>query len=153
MNILLFGAGGAIGQAIAAELTGRGHAVTGITRSGEPVEELGIQFIAGDATDPATVATLTQGVGAVVSAAGPLVAVARGLTEGMRMSGASRLVVAGGADDRALSEVYLAADDLDWTYLSPAAGTRKISTGDFAVAVADVIDNGGPLRQQVTVAS
>jgi uncharacterized protein len=148
MNILLFGASGAIGQAVAAELTRRGHAVTGITRSGERVEELGIQFIPGDASDPATVGTLTQGVGAVVSAAGP--AVAEGLAEGMGISGARRLIVAGDADARDLGEVYQAAGDLDWTYVRPAASA---SPEAFAAAVADAVDNGGPLRQQVTVAS
>jgi uncharacterized protein len=71
MNILVFGASGAIGQAIAAELLDRGHSVTGITRSGQPVDGLDIQVIAGDAADPAQVGRLAQGVDAVVSAVGP----------------------------------------------------------------------------------
>lgn len=71
MNILVFGASGAIGQAIAAELLDRGHSVTGITRSGQPVEGLDIQVIPGDAVDPAQVGRLAQGVDAVVSAVGP----------------------------------------------------------------------------------
>jgi uncharacterized protein YbjT (DUF2867 family) len=60
MKILLFGASGAIGRAAAAELLDRGHAVTGITRSGAPVDGLDVQVIAADATDPAIVSTLTQ---------------------------------------------------------------------------------------------
>jgi putative NADH-flavin reductase len=218
MNILLFGASGAIGQAAAAELLDRGHAVTGITRSGAPVDGLDIQVIAGDATDPAIVSTLTQGVGAVLSTAGPrrpepegdgdadpagaLVEVARGLTEGMRIAGSRRLVVTGGAGSlrtpsgellmgtpefpaawrpvaqahaRALDEVYRAAGDLDWTCVSPAAliepgertgryrtggddlltdgnGVSRITIADFAVALADVIEAGAPLRRRITVA-
>jgi uncharacterized protein len=217
MNILLFGASGTIGQAAAAELLGRGHAVTGITRSGGPVDGLDIQVIAADATDPAIVSTLTQQVGAVLSAVGPrwpdadgdgadpagaLVEVARGLTEGMRVAGTRRLVVTGGAGGlrtasgarlmdtpdfpaawrpvaaahaRALDEVYRLADDLDWTCVSPAAliepgertgryrtggddlltdgsGVSRITIADFAVALADVIDTGAPLRQRITVA-
>jgi putative NADH-flavin reductase len=224
MNILLFGASGTIGQAAAAELLGRGHAVTGVTRSGGPVDGLDIQVIAADATDPAIVSTLTQGVGAVLSTAGPrrpepegdrdddpdgggdpagaLVEVARGLTEGMRIAGSCRLVVTGGAGSlrtpsgellmdtpefpaawrpvaqahaRALDEVYRAADDLDWTCVSPAAligpgertgryrtggddlltdgnGVSRITIADFAVALADVIEAGAPLRRRITVA-
>ncbi len=185
MNILLFGASGAIGQAAAAELLDRGHAVTGVTRSGTPVSGLDIQFIAADATDPAIVSTLTQEVGAVLSTIGPrrpgpdgdggdpagaLVDVARGLTEGMQIAGASRLVVTGGAGSlrtasgerlmdtpdfpaawrpvaeahaRALDEVYRAADDLDWTCVSPAAliepGER---TGRYRTGGDDLLTDG-----------
>jgi uncharacterized protein len=107
MNILVFGASGAIGQAITAELLGRGHSVTGITRAGQPIDGLDIQVIAGDAADPAQVGRLTQGVDAVVSAVGPrrgdedeadsLLGAARGLVEGMQAAGALRLVIVGGA--------------------------------------------------------
>lgn len=217
MNILLFGASGAIGRAVAAELLDRGHAVTGITRSGAPIEGLDIQVIPGDATDPATVGTLAQGVGAVVSAVGPrrpdqdgaagdpadeLLSVAQGLVEGMHIAGSRRLVVTGGAGSlqvapgvrlmdtpdfpapwravaqahaRALDEIYRPAPDLDWTYVSPAAliepgertghyrtggddlltdgnGESRISIPDFAVALADVVDNEAPLRQRISVA-
>lgn len=217
MKILLFGVSGAIGQAAAAELLDRGHAVTGITRSGAPVDGLDVQVIPADATDPAIVSTLTQEVGAVLSAIGPrrpdpdgaggdpadaLVEVARGLTEGMQMAGARRLVVTGGAGSlrtasgerlmdtpgfpaawrpvaaahaRALDEVYRVAGDLDWTCVSPAAliepgertghyrtggddlltdenGVSRITIADFAVALADVIEAGAPLRRRITVA-
>jgi uncharacterized protein len=118
MNILVFGASGAIGQAITAELLGRGHSVTGITRAGQPIDGLDIQVIAGDAADPAQVGRLAQGVDAVVSAVGPrrgddgeggeedggredeaesLLGAARGLIEGMQAADARRLVIVGGA--------------------------------------------------------
>jgi uncharacterized protein len=154
MNILVFGASGAIGQAIAAELLDRGHSVTGITRSGQPVDGLDIQVIAGDAADPAQVGRLAQGVDAVVSAVGPtrsgddsqakdgrddsgqtpeaasLLAAARGLVEGMQGAGAERLVIVGGAGS-----------------LEAAPGVRLVDTPDFhqawkpaALAHARVLD-------------
>jgi uncharacterized protein len=160
MNILVFGASGAIGQAIAAELLDRGHSVTGITRSGQPVDGLDIQVIAGDAADPAQVGRLAQGVDAVVSAVGPtrggdgsqaggsqassgqsddaertpeadsLLAAASGLIEGMQAAGAERLVIVGGAGS-----------------LEAAPGVRLVDTPDFhqawkpaALAHARVLD-------------
>jgi putative NADH-flavin reductase len=79
------------------------------------------------------------------------------------------------AHARALDEIYRPAEDLDWTYVSPAAliepgertgryrtggddlltdgsGESRISIPDFAVALADVVDNEAPLRQRITVA-
>jgi len=107
MKILVFGAGGAIGQEITAELLRRGHSVVAVTRTGAPVDGQDVQVIQGDAADPASVATLAQGVDAVVSAVGPrrgseddeesLVGAARGLVDGLRMAGTRRLVVVGGA--------------------------------------------------------
>jgi uncharacterized protein len=157
MNILVFGASGAIGQAIAAELLDRGHSVTGITRSGQPVDGLDIQIIAGDAADPAQVGRLAQGVDAVVSAVGPtrggdqaggdqagggpddsgrtpeadsLLAAASGLIEGMQAADAHRLVIVGGAGS-----------------LEAAPGVRLVDTPDFhqawkpaALAHARVLD-------------
>jgi putative NADH-flavin reductase len=72
-------------------------------------------------------------------------------------------------------DVYRVASDVDWTYVSPAAviapGARKgryrtggdhllvdaagrsqISAEDFAIAVVDLLENGGHLRERVTFA-
>ena len=124
MKILVFGASGAIGQEITAELLRRGHSVVGVTRTGAPVDGQDVQVISGDAADPASVATVTQGVDAVVSAVGPrrgseddeksLVGAARGLVDGLRMSGTRRLVVVGGAGS-----------------LEVAPGQRLVDTPDF----------------------
>ena len=54
MNILLFGGGGAIGQATTAELLARGHTVTGVTRSSAPIGGLDVQVVPADAADPAS---------------------------------------------------------------------------------------------------
>ncbi|MGP3935403.1 NAD(P)-dependent oxidoreductase [Nonomuraea sp. KM88] len=145
MKILLFGATGMLGQRIAAELAGRGHDVTGLSRSG-PVK--------GDVRDAAT---LAKGHDAVISAIAPprdgtepgppFLAANRALIEGVRAAGVRRLIVVGGAGSlkvpsgvdlvdtpgfpeslkkealaaRAALELYREVTDLDWTYVSPAA--------------------------------
>ena len=212
MKILVFGVGGAIGQEITVELLRRGHSVVAVTRAGAPIDGLDLQVVQGDAADPASVATLAQGVDAVVSAVGPrrgsenneesLLGAARGLTDGLRMAGTRRLVVVGGAGSlevapgqrlvdtpdfhpawkptalahaKALDEVYRAAGDLDWTYVSPAAliepgertgsyrtggdqlltdeaGNSRITIPDYAIAIADVVESGDAVRRRITVA-
>ncbi|MCX4783812.1 NAD(P)-dependent oxidoreductase [Streptomyces sp. NBC_01264] len=109
MNILLFGASGHIGSAIAGELLSRGHAVTGVTRTGEIAGNghEGLKVIAGDATSADTVAELSAGYDAVASAVGPklgvdddhkiIVGAANALIEGLTRSGVRRVVVLGGA--------------------------------------------------------
>jgi putative NADH-flavin reductase len=108
MRVLLFGAGGNIGQPIAAELLRRGHTVTAATRSGKvDLTDPGLTTLAGDAADPAEVATLAQGHDAIVSAVGPshhgsddprmVVRAAEALVDGARRAGVRRLIVVGGA--------------------------------------------------------
>ncbi|MFJ3928314.1 NAD(P)-dependent oxidoreductase [Streptomyces sp. NPDC090022] len=111
MKILLFGASGNIGSAIADELLSRGHQVTGVTRSGRiegSADREGFTVVAGDATDADTVAELSgQGYDLIASAVGPrvgaeddrkiIVGAAKALIEGLGRSGARRLVVLGGA--------------------------------------------------------
>jgi hypothetical protein len=120
----------------------------------------------------------------------------------LRLAGTRRLIVVGGAGSlevapgqrlvdtpdfhpawkpaalahaRALDEIYRAADDLDWTYVSPAAviepgertgsyrtggdqlltdeaGDSRISIPDYAIAIADLLDSGGAVRRRITVA-
>ena len=213
MKVVVFGASGIIGRAIASELLERGHTVTAATRSGAPVEGLVVRVVTGDAADPRSVARLAQGQDAVASATGPrrdgsedpeesLGRAARGLTEGLRRAGVPRLVVVGGAGSlevtpglrlmdtpdyppawkptalahaRVLDEVYRGLDDLDWTYVSPAAaigpgdrtgefrvggdqlltdeaGVSRISVPDFAIAVVDELEDGEAFRRRITVA-
>jgi putative NADH-flavin reductase len=211
MKVAVFGAGGAIGRAITAELLARGYMVRAVTRSGAPIEGLVVPVATGDAADPVSVARLAAGQDAVVSAVGPrrdaedeqdsLVGAARGLIDGLRKGGVRRLVVVGGAGSlqvapgmrlvdapdfpaaakpvalahAAALDVYRDVEDLDWTYVCPAAviepgertgafriggddllsdaaGESRISIPDFAIAVADVLERGEAIRRRITVA-
>ncbi|PRX58655.1 hypothetical protein B0I32_122117 [Nonomuraea fuscirosea] len=158
MKILLFGATGMVGQRIAAELSDRGHEVTGVSRRG-PVK--------GDIHDTAT---LAKGYDAVISAIGPardvdepeqpFLDANRALLDGLRAAGVSRVIVVGGAGSlqvapgldlvdtpefpdaykkealaaRSALRMYREVDDLDWTFVCPAIviapGER---TGTFRV--------------------
>jgi uncharacterized protein len=128
MKVLVFGASGVIGRAIAAELLERGHTVTAASRSGAPVEGLVVQTVTGDARDPGSVARLSAGQDAVASAIGPrhgtgedpedsLLAAARGLADGLRRAGVRRLMVVGGAGS-----------------LEVAPGQRLVDSPDFPPA-------------------
>lgn len=199
MKILVFGATGMIGQRVTAELTTRGHDVTGVSRSG-PVK--------GDVRDAAT---LAKGYDAVVVAIAPprdgtepeppFLDANRALIDGLRAAGVSRVVVVGGAGSlqiapgldlvdtpgfpeiykkeakagRAVLGLYREVTDLDWTYVSPAAeiapgdrtgtyrigrdtllsddqGRSFITAEDYAVAIADELDEHAHPRTRITVA-
>jgi putative NADH-flavin reductase len=135
------------------------------------------------------------------SDAEPFVAAAKALIDGARNAGVTRLVVVGGAGSllgpsgtrlvdgpefpaawkanalaqAAALDVYRAVDDLDWTYVSPAAligpgerlgryrrgtehlvvdenGDSRISYADYAVAIVDELERGEAKKQRITVA-
>ncbi|MER7543968.1 NAD(P)-dependent oxidoreductase [Actinomadura sp.] len=152
MKILLIGATGMIGSRIAAEARRRGHEVTGVTRSGAE------GTARAEASDAAAVAALAAGHDAAVlsvppprdgsETTGPLLAITRGVLDGLREAGVRRLIVVGGAgslevapgvrlvDTPEFPEIYknealaaaeqlgvirAEAGDLDWTFISPAA--------------------------------
>jgi uncharacterized protein len=151
MRILLIGASGMIGSRIAAEARGRGHEVTGVTRSGKDGTTVA------EASDAPAIAALAAGHDVVVFTVAmreleaplePLLAAGRGVFEALRTAGVRRLVVIGGAgslevapgvrliDTPEFPEIYkpeasahaelfdvirAEAGDLDWTYVSPAA--------------------------------
>jgi putative NADH-flavin reductase len=199
MKIVLFGATGMIGTRIAAEAAGRGHHVTGVNRGGTG------GAVAGDATRPGSVAELASGHDAIVSAthidADNALPTAEGLLAGARSSGVRRIVVVGGAGSlevapgvqlvdtpdfpeawrsmasahRDALALYRAADDLEWTYISPAAmiapgertgvfrlgtdqlltdaeGQSRISAEDYAVALVDELEKGAAIRKRITLA-
>lgn len=108
MKIALFGAGGAIGQSIAAEALSRGHQVTAVARdpSTFKLAHEKLTVVKGDAADAESVSKAVANHDAAVSAVGPtgentdqgfLVKVAHSLTNGLTKAGVSRLVVVGGA--------------------------------------------------------
>lgn len=148
MKILLIGATGMIGSRIAAEARRRGHEVTGVTRSGAE------GTARAEASDAAAVAGHDAAVLSVPpprdgsETTGPLLAITRGVLDGLREAGVRRLIVVGGAgslevapgvrlvDTPEFPEIYknealaaaeqlgvirAEAGDLDWTFISPAA--------------------------------
>lgn len=72
MKVLLTGATGYIGSAVADALRGAGHDVSGLARNDAAAERLsamGVEPVRGDFTDPPTVAAATRAADGVVSAA------------------------------------------------------------------------------------
>ena len=194
MNIVVFGATGMIGTRIAAELKQRGHAVTAATRA-----------TGADVTDPPSVASVgADAVVSAVSARGmsyTLADVAPALVAGVREAGVRRLLVVGGASSLEVApgkrlldtpdfpeewkpeaiahtkalDYYRSVEDLDWTFVSPAAfiqpgertgryrlggdqllvddnGNSEVSAEDYAIAIADLLEKGGRERERITVA-
>jgi putative NADH-flavin reductase len=196
MKIVVFGPTGMIGSEIVAELRRRGHDVTGASRA-NGVDITDADAVAGAVRghDLAICAISARGVDYTLSD------VARALITGMRGGAVRRLVVVGGAgslevapgvrlvDTPDFPEAYVAearqaadalgvfreVDDLDWTYVSPAAlihpgertgsyrlggdqllvdaaGNSEISAEDFAIAIADLVESGAHAQERVTTA-
>ncbi|MEO8908861.1 MAG: NAD(P)-dependent oxidoreductase [Gemmatimonadaceae bacterium] len=110
MKIVVFGATGNIGRRIVTEALRRGHDVTGAVRDPDAVTspDPRVRLVRGDATDASSVASVTRGADAVVSAISPrpnarglpaprLTDNARALIEGLRKAGVKRVVFVGGA--------------------------------------------------------
>lgn len=199
MKILLFGATGMIGQRIAAELTHRGHEVTAVSRKG-PVKG-DVHDAATLAKDYDAVVSAIAPPRDGTEPEPPFLDANRALIEGVRAAGVRRLIVVGGAGSlqiapgqdlvdtpdfpelykkeskaqRSALGLYREVEDLDWTYISPAAeiapgertgvyriggdtlladseGRSFISAEDYAVAVADELENGAHPRKRITVA-
>ena len=195
MRIAVYGATGAIGSAIVKEATARGHHVTGISRHGGDLtgDALDPTFTAGvadkhdvvvSAIGPSrtqddgtrfadSIANLANTLGQrrllVVGGAGSLTIDGVRLLDTPQFPEAYKAEALKGADTLAL--LRAAADDLDWTYLSPApvilpgqrTGSYKveletpagdqISIEDYAVALVDEIETRAHPRQRFTVAN
>jgi uncharacterized protein len=196
MKITLFGAGGMIGSRVATELGRRGHQVTKATRSAG-IDVTDPQQVAQAANGADAV------ISAVAARDGSftLSDVAHSLHDGLREAGVTRLVVVGGAAGLEVApgeklfdtpdfpqewkaearqgmeslDVYRTFDDLDWTWVSPAAfihpgertgvyrlggdqlltdesGNSEVSAEDFAIALADLVESGEHARERVTAA-
>jgi putative NADH-flavin reductase len=196
MNVVVFGATGMVGSRVLAELEQRGHTVTGATRAtGADVT---------DPRSVAAVAAGADAVVSAISARGgdyTLADVAAALVAGLREAEVRRLVVVGGAGSlevapgkrlvdtpdfheewkpEALAQAdaldyYRGIEDLDWTYVSPAAviqpgrrtgsyrtsgdallvdgeGHSEISAEDYAIAIADLLEQDSAHRERVSVA-
>lgn len=105
-RIVVFGAGGRAGWAVAREAGARGHEVTAVVRDPDRHPDLtaeGLRVVAGDVTDPARVGSLAVGQDAAVHAAADLAAppdvffpaAARALVDGLGRAGTRRLLMVG----------------------------------------------------------
>jgi uncharacterized protein len=196
MKIVVFGPTGMIGTRIAEELKRRGHEVIGASRaSGVDITDVDAVADAAAGADAVVSAVSARGVDYT------LTDVDRSLTDGLRRAGVRRVVIVGGAGSllaapgvRLLDtpefpeaskpeaiqaadalEFYGGVNDLDWTYVSPAAvtepgertgryridsdqllvdeqGHSEISAEDYAIAVADLVETAEHLRERVGVA-
>jgi hypothetical protein len=196
MKIVVFGPTGMIGSRIARELEQRGHEVIGASRaSGADITDVDAVAAVASGADAVVCAVSARGVDYTLADA------ARSLTDGLRRAGVRRVVIVGGAGSLAVApgvrlvdtpdfpeesrletiqaadalEFYRGVDDLDWTYVSPAAliqpgertgryrmdgdqllvdeqGHSEISAEDYAVAVADLLDRAEHARERVGVA-
>ena len=143
MKVALVGASGKVGGRLIAELTARGHQVTGIAR--QPAET-GVPMVVADATDRAALAAAIRGNDALM-VAGRFVSIdAATILDAIADAGMPRLLVVGGAGSlfvapgvqlidapgvpaEFLPEIAagkrfletLQQSDVDWTFLSPAA--------------------------------
>jgi putative NADH-flavin reductase len=194
MKIALFGATGKIGSRIAAEAKHRGHRVTAVKT--DILDSDGVaEAVRGHDAVVSAVGPRQNAPPTI------LVDAARSLLDAMRKVRVRRLIICGGAGSlevkpglqlvdtpdfpeawrpianahRAALAIYRRVNDLDWTYISPAAfispgersgifriggdqllvdgkGESRISMEDFAVAVLDEIENPRNIRKRITVA-
>jgi putative NADH-flavin reductase len=211
MKVVLFGATGNVGTAVAHELVSRGHEVTAASRGGQSPEGLELETVAVDLAESAQVIHAVRGHDAIVSTFGPrhgsdddasvLITATHNLIEAARHTTTERLVVIGGAGSLEVSpgvrvidqpdfpdewranalaqidalELYREVDNINWTYLSPAAflgpgertgsfrigkdtllideaGQSKISYADFAIFLVDELEQGNAVRHRITAA-
>ena len=148
MKVALAGASGNAGSRILAELTSRGHAVTGLARHPETIADApGVTKVAVDAGDAEALADALKGHDAVISALPFKSTDPETLIGAVKASGVPRYLVVGGAaslylpgtktriiDSGQIPEAWLpevnggvafldalkASDGLDWTFLSPS---------------------------------
>jgi putative NADH-flavin reductase len=200
MKVALIGASGQAGSRILAELSSRGHQVTGLARHPEKIAALpGVTAMAVDANDRTGLAAALAGHDAVVSSVHFIASDPDILIGAVRAAGVKRYFVVGGAgslevapgvklidtpqfpaaykQEAAAGGVFLdklrGVDDLDWTFLSPAAmfvpGERtgkfrlgrdqlltndkgsSISFEDFAMATVDELEAPKHIKQRFTI--
>jgi putative NADH-flavin reductase len=196
VKIVLFGATGMIGSRIAEELARRGHEIVPATRvTGTDATSPESVAQAARGADAIVSAVSARGGGYSLSD------VARGLIEGARRAGVPRIIIVGGAATLEVApgvrlldtpdfpdewkaearegadslEEYRRVNDLDWTFVSPAAyihagertgsyrrgrdqllvdanGNSEISAEDYAIAIADILESDDYARTRVSVA-
>jgi putative NADH-flavin reductase len=127
MKVAVLGASGRAGSEIVKELAARGHAVLAVARKPAAIPSgTGITAQAGDASDPAALASLIAGNHAVISALHFDIPVAT-LLAAVRQAGMPRLLVTGAAASlevapgkRLVSRASTARNICSWAMSLPA---------------------------------
>ncbi|MEO8334604.1 MAG: NAD(P)H-binding protein [bacterium] len=126
MHLVVFGAGGNVGQHIVSEALSRQHRVTAAVRDEATIlPQHNLDVVEADATDPTSVAQVSSGADAIVSAISPrpgqdgrpassLSTAANALTEGARRAGVRRLIIVGGAGSLELAPGQQLVDQPDF---------------------------------------
>ena len=200
MKIALIGASGNVGSRIAAELSSRGHEITAIARNAAKISALpGVKPTAVDIANTEALVPILKGHAAVISSVHFVDSDPDQLIRAVKAAGVPRYLVVGGAGSLQVAPgkllvdspdfpkeyqketragcVFLdrlrAAEDLNWTFLSPSAlftaGERtgnfrlgkdtllingkgsSISFEDYAIALADEVEKPKHPRQRFTV--
>jgi len=147
MKIALIGASGNVGSRLVAELSRRGHSVTGIARNASKVAKLpGVTPVARDISDTKPLAETLNGHDVVISAVHFLESNPDQLIAAVKAAGVRRYLVVGGAGSLEVSPGLRLIDtpdfpaeykpetaagcvfldtlrqekDLEWTFLSPS---------------------------------
>ena len=200
MKIALIGASGNVGSRIAAELSSRGHEITAIARKAAKISALpGVKPTAVDIANTEALVPILKGHAAVISSVHFVDSDPDQLIRAVNAAGVPRYLVVGGAGSLQVAPgkllvdspdfpkeyqketragcVFLdrlrAAEDLNWTFLSPSAlftaGERtgnfrlgkdtllingkgsSISFEDYAIALADEVEKPKHPRQRFTI--
>lgn len=115
MQVAVLGASGRAGSEITKELAARGHQVRAIARNADAIPTAaGVEAVAGDVGDAATLTDLVRGSDAVISALHFDVLSAEAMLAALKAAGVGRLLVTGGAAS-----------------LEVASGERLFDTPDF----------------------
>src|SRR6266702_2908577 len=127
MKLVVFGATGNVGQRVVAEALRRGHEVIGVVRDPDTVQspDQRVSLVKGDATNADSVAKITRGADAVVSAISPrpnarglpvpsLSANSRALIKGLRDAKVKRVLYVGGASSLEVAPGKALADMPDF---------------------------------------
>ena len=140
MKLVVFGATGNVGQRVVAEALSRGHEVVGVVRDPDAVQspDKRVRLVKGDATNADSVAKVTRGSDAVVSAISPrpnarglpapsLAANSHALIKGLRDAGVKRVLYVGGASslEVAPGKALVDAPDFPEAYREEAREGRE----------------------------
>lgn len=199
-KVALIGASGNAGSRILKELFDRGHDITAIARHPEKIAALdGVRTVRADANDQQGLTEVLRGHDAVISSVFFTASDPHILISAVRAAGVKRYLVVGGAgslevapgqrliDQPEFPDLYKpeaskgaeflavlkGVEDLDWTFLSPAAlfvagertgvfrlGTNtllanengsSISFEDYAIALVDELEKPAHIRQRFTI--